>query len=1789
MEVGRSSKSMAVTIPGFGHLEQVHVSGPRVIYRARRNVDGAEVILKTLLDVHPKNHDVAELRREYQIADNLSIDGVSRVHSLVVYGADNVAIEMEPFGLSLSDLLAQRDGKPLSIAHCYSIAIQLAGIIGNLHEQDIVHKDVKPSNVLIKPKSGELRLIDFGISSELSRERQSVTISQRLEGSLPYVSPEQTGRMNRDLDYRSDYYSLGITLFELLTGELPFKANNSLEWVHCHIGQPLPEAHKAIGGVPESFSKIVKKLMAKNAEDRYQSSYGLIADLERSRDQRSADGTTSTFELGQIDISRRFSIPQKLYGRKPELDQLETLFDDVTHGATELILVSGNAGVGKTAMVNELGKAIVRGNGYLVQGKFDQLHQSSAYGAFALAFAGLIQQILGEPKNCLDIWRKALLKALGSNAQLIVDLVPELELVIGEQPDVPELPPTEAQNRFQIVFLNFIKVFANKDHPLVIFMDDLQWSDVPTLNLIQRLVTARELNHLLIIGAYRNSALDASHPLHVCIHQIKKVREFTELPLLPLDRPAVEQLVIDTLHGDKKSSAQLSDLLYEKAQGNPFFIKELLKSLNEDGAITYSLQAGRWIWHIDVIKHAKVSENVVDFMVESLRRLQSSTQEVLQHAACIGNIFDLRMLSLINGRPMQQTSIDLKEALERNLVAPLSESYKFAELGIMGRDHSDFVNPTYKFQHDRIQHAAYALIEPERKKHLHLLIGRRMKAHQSPEMEGHLVNMVNHLNAGRELINNTQEQYELSCLNLEEGIKAKSSSAYDAALGFLNVGYGMLPQGTDGKDDALTFLFNKEIQQCKYLIGEHDEADAWMTTMLESAKTKSVNAELLSVRTRQYATIGKMRESIQSAIAGLSLLGIEMLEDPGSDDVTQELELVIENLRGRSVSDLIDSAELSDPDIRIAISLLMEIFPAAFLSGSGNLFPYLVLKSVNLSLCHGNSPESAFAYAAYGMLLCGSLNDPRLGYEYGKLALAMNERFDDVALKSRIIYVYTMFIHHWSNPWSSMTPWFLKGIEAGYQSGDLLYLAYSAQDCTIWDPTCDLKAASEQQRKYLAIVKDCKFQDSLDSGTLFLQMQLNFQGLTQSLYSLNDDSFDEAQSVAGMRQRKFMTGIANYHIYKAEIHFFYDDYDGALEHVRAQDKLIASSMSLPQLVRFYIIAFLTQSLLYTSMDESEQEFILESLHTYKKQMKLWAKSCIENFEHLDLIMEAELARLQNDMSEALRLYERAIAAAKTSGFRRDEAVANELAAKYLLDIGLAKAAEGYLTTAHYLYYRWGASRKTEQLEQKYPLILRSSEKTSGQSGSTQHQTGSTKTNTTSLDMNSIVKASQAISGEIDVEPLLKATTQIVLENAGGQKGYFVTRKNEQLMIQAKGVALWDSDTSTVEMPIQVSDDGLMLPVSVINNVLRTGKPIVLDDATESGRFSTDPYIVEHKPKSVICIPILRHGKNQAVLYIENNLTTGAFTEERIEIINLLSAQASISIENARLFKDQLHLTEAQQRFVPSQFLESLGHNDIAEVDLGESVAKEMSVMFADLRDFTPLAEQLGPNAAIELLNRYFSRLARPITDVGGFVDSYNGDEIMALFDLSADMAVKAGIKMWQELESFNRESDENGGPNLKMGLGVNTGELVLGTVGAHDRLKCGVVGDCVNVASRIEQLTKFYHARFLIGEQTYKRLRAPEDFSIRMIDRVAVKGKERPFMLYEVLDAETPKRRAAKKSTQNQLGAAMDYYYARDFAKALEILRAAQAIDPEDVVLAIFIERSERFVKHAPPSDWQGF
>jgi predicted ATPase/class 3 adenylate cyclase len=1783
-------------IPGYEIGEVIHRSDSTAIYRAKRLGDGLPVIIKALAGEYPSVQHLAELRHEFQILRRLQhIESVIRVYALESYGNGNVAIVLEPFGQSLAQIIASERRRGLPLKRVLSVAIAIADALGRIHELDIVHKSVEPQNVLIDQDLDTIRLIDFKIASNLSIERHNVASSRQLEGALPYMSPEQTGRMNRDLDYRTDYYSLGVTLFELLTGELPFRADSILSWVHKHISKFPPSPSEFEPSIPEGVAAIVLKLMAKNAEDRYQSSFGLIEDLRRCERELTQTGSVAAFALGHRDFAHKFHIPQRLYCRDLERSALLARFEWVAAGSNELCMVSGHSGVGKSALVNEISSMLARSSGgYLLQGKFDQFQRGKPYSAVAAAFGSLIPQLLVESEERKQALRNELLAAVAPNAQLLIDLVPELELIIGSQTAVPELPPTEAQNRFQIAFLNFVRVVSDPQ-PLVVFLDDLQFSDAPSLNLMRWLATAREIKHLLVIGAYRSNEVDVGHPLRLALNEIQQTRSIHYLPLAPLDLESVGQLVADTLHVDLASCETLSALLHDRSEGNPLFLIEILKTLEQSRAIAFAPDLGRWRWDMDAIWSTGLSDNVVDFLVAKLRTLPLATQKVLQLAACIGNSFDLRTLSIISEQSMDSAGEDLLPALQRSVIAPMSADYRF--VGTAGSGESsgaadvEAFNPIYRFQHDRVQQAAYALIDANRKQEVHLSIGRLIQSHSGlQEREGRLIEIVGHLNNGRRLIENPDDRRDLARLNLAAGMQTQRSGAYEVALGHLRIGQDLLPPNAWESDYDLAIALATGYQQCAYLTTRYSEAESWIHELLARARTNLEKAEILSMRTRQYSTTGKMAESIQAAITGLSLLGMRVTANPNSAAIGREIAGVRRNLADRRIADLIDAPPMTDRTQILQVRLLMEIFAPAFLSASGNLFPFLVLKSVNISLCNGNCPESAFAYAAYGMLLCGSLDDPALGYEFGRLAVTMNDRFDDIALKSRIIYLFAMFIMHWSEHWSSMTPWFRRGIEAGYQSGDLLYLAYSAQDCVIWDPKLDLEAAALEHANLLSIVRDCAYQDSFDSGTLFLQMQRNFLGLTDSLYTMNDGVFDEQHCVDQMRLRGFMTGVSNYHIYKTEIFFFYGAYAEALAHARAQDQLMASVMSLPQLARFTVISFLTMAACLPGMDSTEQGQTRKRMREGLRRMSRWAEHCPLNFLHLGLLMQAEMARVGGRVEPALQLYDKSIDSARRHEFRRDEAMANELAARHLVAVTRRKSAEGYVRAAHSLYERWGARRKVAHLENEFPYLQRAQTRASGGRTATEWPPATkVVVDSASLDMASIIKASQAISSEIVLDQLWTITMRIMLENAGGQRGCFVVRKDDQLVIEGLCEAGEENTSIARSVPFTGAEGANALPISIVYKVLHTNSPIVLHDAARAGEFAKDTYLQARAPRSVLCTPLAHHGKVEGAIYIENSLAAAAFTEDRIEVINLLAAQMAISIENAALYENQRRLIDAQRRFVPSQFLESLARRDLAHVSAGEHVLKEINVMFADLRDFTTLAERLNPRDTIELLNRFFQNMERPISKEGGFIGSFAGDEIMAFFDAAADFAVRAGIMMWRELDEFNRRSAAHGQPILHMGIGVNTGPVVLGTVGGPNRIQCSVVGDTVNLASRIEQLTKVYSGRFLISENTYKGLNNQDAYAIRRVDRVTVKGKIAAVNVYEVIDAETPERRAAKLATGELLELAMEKYFSGEFCAALPLFEQVRAEDCNDSLPALFAERCRRRPGDQPTQGWPGF
>ncbi len=1711
------------------------------LLQAKHSVTDKPAIIKTLSATFPDLHDIKRLEREYWVLRQFDdVGGVVPVSELVLHGNGNPAIVSDVAGLPLTHFIKSGAVHDWSLERVVTLIIQIAEAIDAVHAHSIVHKNIAPQNILLSADTWTLNLMNFEIATSLSSEHQDRNLSKRLEGSLPYISPEQTGRMSYGLDHRSDFYSLGVVVYELLFGCLPHNAQTQLEWVHAHIGKLPIFPEDARQRFPDALIDITLRLLAKSPDLRYQSCFGLLHDLKECQRQFSRTGRIEPFTLAQNDVSEVFVSPQVLYGRDAPLAKLTDLFERVTHGASEISMISGYSGVGKTTLVAELNKPAVSARGYYLSGKFDQFERAKPYAGISAAFSGLVQELLTETSEHLAAWKDEMLQVLSGNAQVLIDVIPGLETIFGKQPPAAALPPTQAQNRLQITFINFMRRLASGNRPVILYLDDLQWSDAPTLNLLQKLATARDIGGLLIIGSYRSNEVDGNHMLTLMRNEVAKSCEIHDVELAPLDQHAVNQIIAGALRADLNATSELSNVLFRQSEGNPFFVNELLKSLIDEKAIQFDRSKGQWTWDIASITRAEVGEGVVDFLIGNLNKLPEDTKDALRFAACIGHEFDLEMLSVVHQVSKRDLGLALMSALLRNIILPLDDDYQLFDKAASNAETlvDPSLNPRFRFQHDRLHQAAYELIEDADKQRVHLEVGRLLQQEAGDlSVDKNALKIVGHLNEARSLINDEEEKEDLAKLNLAAASIAHDASSYQAGLHYLRTARTLLPKDSWKAHYELSKAISSLFSQTAYLNKLHEEADTELSLALENVRSPLEKAQVLSMRTRHYSTSGRMDDSIESALQGLRLLGIDIGNDIPDSVLTSEIDAIAPNLGGRDVADLIHAPRMSDPNISAAVGLLMEIFPAAFLSGAGKLFHLLVIKSVNLSLKYGNSTETAFAFAAYGMLLSGKLNKPAEGNAYGKLALAMNESFDDIGLKSRIIYVYTMFNHHWNFHWSSMTELFKQGIESGYQSGDLLYLAYNAQDCVIWDPTLELDTAIAEQTKYLEIVKDCNYADSFDSATLFLQMLLNFTGRTDGQFSLSDTEFDEAVCLDGMQSRRFITGVANYNIYKAEIHCIYRDFYGALPFIEAQEELIDSVMSLPQLVRFRFLAFLTYASVLHDAGQDQKTHMHERMNDHLRQMKVWSDNCPENFLHLELAMRAETARLKRDSITAFQTYERAAESAAQNGFIRDRAMIHELNAFAYREQKLNKAADGHLRAARYFYQRWGASRKTAQLDADHPNLSEVAQTEAAGSMSKlamlDHDGGITQE---SLDLASVMAASRAISGEIVLRKLLTRTMGILLETTGAQRAVFVSEEGDVLRVEVECFAEQHAHQDVTEAR-DIKPD--IVPLSVINYVLRTRKPLVLDDAAASGKFNNDPYIAGRQTRSVICAPIVRADTFEGIVYLENDLAAGAFPEARVAIVELLAAQASISIEHAKLYDELEHKVEERtaklsqkttaleavanqlSKYLSPQVYRSIFDHQ-KEVRL-TSERKRLTIFFSDLVGFTEIADLMESEELTGLLNQYLSEMSEIALSFGATIDKFVGDGIVIFFgdpetqgpQKDALACAKMAVSMRERLAVLRRQwADQGIDEPFRARMGLHTGYCTVGNFGSDSRMDYTMIGGAVNLASRLEGAAA--PGTILISKETFAQIK-DEVFCTKR-EQINVRGITRAVQTYEVVD-----------------------------------------------------------------------
>ncbi|WP_437752521.1 AAA family ATPase [Sorangium sp. So ce1389] len=1445
-------------------LEVIHEGADTILYRARHRQSDRPVVLKVLRRDHASPRALGRLRHEHEIARALDTSAVVKPCAIEALG-DQVALVLEDFGGRSLDKL---QGGPMPLDRFFPIALRLAGALAELHRQHVIHKDIKPQNLLCNPETGEVKITDLGIACLAPRESQELVHDGLIEGTLAYMAPEQTGRMNRRIDERTDLYSLGVTFYEMLTGTLPFHASDPVTWVYCHIAQKPQPPHAIVPSIPPALSAIVLKLLAKAAEERYQSALGLRHDLDACFAQLRVSGTIQAFPLGQRDVSDRFQVPQRLYGREREVEALLAVFDRVAaQGRPELALVSGYSGIGKSSLVAELHRPVARARGFFLRGKFDELKRDIPYHAFLQAFRGLVQEILCVSEDELERWRQRLREALGPSGGLLADVLPELALLLGPQPPAPELPAAEARHRFHATLRRFVAACVQKEHPMVLFLDDLQWADAGSLQLLEQLVTHAEAEHLLLVGAYRDNEIGPAHPLSIMLSDARKGgAAVTDIVLAPLSAADVGALVAATVLAPAEPLARL---VHEKTGGNPFFLIQFLIALHQEGLLAFDAEERAWRWDIAAIRDKGFSDNVVDLMTGKLRRLSASTQDALKLAACLGSSFTLDVLEVIANRPAAELSEALAAAVREGL--------------LLCRD------VTYRFLHDRVQQAAYALIPATQLPEVHLCIGRLLLEGRSErEREEALFDIVGHLNRGAALIRSPAERGDLAALNLRAGRRARAAAAHESAAALFAAGMALLGEDRWQAQYALAYHLSLERAHAAYVTGSFAEAERLIGELMDRARTQLERAAVVELAVALNITRERSARAVQIGLACLRAFGIELSLPVTDAQVEEETEGVWQALGDRKIEDLIHLPPMEHPEIKVAMSVLRGVAMAAFFVDQ-SLHYLLVARMVKLSLRHGNAESSAQAYAAFARVLGPRFDRYEACYLFGKLGYDLADRSPALAMKAAVFTLFGQQVAFWTRHYRETCVYTRHGFNAAVECGDWNSACYNCIWAALFPLLCGepLEDVLHQTEDRLGFVRKAgyAFVHGVLVGVRYAIQALRGRPLQFSM--LDGSELDEASFEARFPPPDSRSAHSLYYGVKLQALFVLGSPAEVLAttaRVIVDDDWTTDAHALVA-EGFYYRAL---ALAAACGDAPPAGELPGGLLEGERQLGIWAESCPDNFRHKHALVCAEIARLRGQEPEALRLYEQAIASAHENGFVQHEAIACELAAGFCRARGLATPEGAYLQRARAGYVRWGAHAKVEQLDQRYPFLVE------------RRPIAPTVTfavRAEQFDVLSVVKASQSISGELRLPRLLEMLLRIVVEHAGAEEGYVLLVQGERLSTAAalaasEGTArLLDADEAKTAA----------LPRSILNYVRRSHERVLLDDAAARHPFLEDEYFARKRPRSVLCLPIVRQDRLLGLLYLENKLVAGAFTPTRLSVLELLASQSAISLENAMLY------------------------------------------------------------------------------------------------------------------------------------------------------------------------------------------------------------------------------------------------------------------------------------------------
>ncbi|ADO75743.1 trifunctional serine/threonine-protein kinase/ATP-binding protein/sensor histidine kinase [Stigmatella aurantiaca] len=1589
-------------VGGYEVTEVFQLGTRTTTYRGRRSEDGQPVLLKLPSAEYPSPQDISLLKHEYQLARHLHLPGVVEALGWVQQHG-RPALVLEDFGgvpLSARAALGR-----MALESFLPLAAQLAGTLEQMHAQGVIHKELHPGNILVHPRSGDARMTGLGIASQVPRENQAAAPPPLIEGTLAYMSPEQTGRMNRAIDYRTDFYSLGVTFYEVLTGRLPFTSTDPMELVYCHIAQEPVPPHVLRGDIPLPLSHLVMKLLAKTAEERYQSAHGLRVDLETCLARWREAGELGGFRPGEQDIPDRLQMPPRLYGRSTEQRALLDAFARMGEGAKELVLVSGYSGTGKSSLMNELHQPVVHRNGYFLSGKFEQFKEGPPYKSLLQAFQQLIRHLLAEGEARLASWKAQLLEGLGASAEVIADVLPEVSLIIGLQPSLPPLAPVEARNRFRQAVQRFLQVFAKREHPLVIALDDLQWADLASLDLLQFLVSNADLRYLLLVGTYRDNEVDASHPLMHLVAEVQKCKtRVTSLRLSPLSVQELARWMAETLSCTQEETEPLALLLHQKTHGNPFFVLEFLKALHQDGLLRFDRDCHGWTWDLNELRAVQITDNVVDLLVGKLQKLLPQTQAVLRLAACIGNRFDSSLLAIAYERTSRETAQALWEAVQEGLILPLDQSYRLLEGPAPGQEgpREEDIAVHYEFLHDRVQQAAYLLIEAPRRAQVHLAIGRLMRQHLPPSrLDEQLFGVVNHLNAGAALMVCDEERRQVAELNLAAGRKAKAASAYESARSYLTVAASLLGEAAWEQHHGLAYAIHLELAQCEYLTTRFHDADRRFELLLEKARTATHRVQIYIAQAVQYLHLTKYEQAVETSVLALQLLGIQLTAHPSQPEVLWQLARVRWQLHNRSTEDLLNQPGQVPPEMREAMNLLSSLWFPAFVLKRQSLVELLVLKMMDISLSYGNSEISSFAYACYGLLSSSAFRDPKAGVKYGRIALALVRRFDDASVTCKTLFILACYFNGYAAHIRDNVELLDEAMQSSREAGNLVHLGY-CMDLKLYT-LCGLldtpiAETAEEARRYLEFGRRTDEVKIVEAALVAQRWARDLQVLEPEVLGSRAHSLEPDEPISEDMER----GL--HYLLQLQVGFLFGRHEEVVElGVRLESPLYKAMLE-PSASFVHFHAFycgLSALSLVSGAQGEAKRFYLKRIDRARRTLKRWALHSPRNTGHKSLLLQAELARLEGNPGEAARRYDEAIQAAREHEYMHDMAIACERAAAFYLERGRDNLAASYLQDARFGYLTWGATSKVRALEGQYPQFMAQA---LSMAGSQARREGmAAVSSSVELDLKTAIQMSQVLSGEIVLGQLLTRAMEFMIQNAGAGCGFLLMKDGERWVVEAEGVPGQQAVRGRQSLPVEQCEG---LSPAIVNYVARTRESVVLRDAAREGLFTGDANIALRKPKSVLCAPLIHQKQLLGILYLENNLATDVFTPDRVEFLQLLSSQVAISIVNARLYErleqkveerttelrtknSELSVTlenlkQAQQILIQSEKMASLGH-------LTAGIAHEIKNPINFVKDFAELSSELVDELLAELQAHSERRVGEVLGSVAGLLERLKGN------------------------------------------------------------------------------------------------------------------------------------------------------------------------------------------------------